>query len=224
MRRSAAQAELERLDAERDCERIIYLDACFEFPFDTTRSLELALFRTFAVPSIAELLDSTGEFPLRAQKRYDDTDLLISTFCEEGYDSEVGRRAIRLMNQIHGRFPIANEDFLYVPSTFVFEPFRWNARFGWRPLIDVEKEATFQFWREVGRRMAIKDVPPTLAEFERFNVEFERGRFAYSDGGRRVADATMTMFVRWFPGLPLRLGRRAIQGLLDDHLLDALAY
>src|SRR5919197_1930994 len=152
MRRSAAQAELERLDAERDCERIIYLDACFEFPFDTTRALELALFRTFAVPTIAKLLDSTGEFPLRAQKRYDDTDLLISSFCEAGYDSELGMRAIRRMNRIHGRFEIANDDFLYVLSTMVLEPIRWNQRYGWRPLHEHERLATFYFWREVARR------------------------------------------------------------------------
>ena len=217
-------AEIRRLDPVRDHQRIVALDACYEFPFDTTRSLELALFRTFAVPSIGELLDSTREFGDRAQKRYDDTDLLISTFAEHGYDSELGRRAIRRMNQIHGRFPIANEDFLYVLSTFVFEPIRWNARFGWRPLIDVEKQATFLFWREVGRLMAIKDVPETFEAFERFNVEFERDRFAFTDGGRRVADATMTMFVRWFPGLPVALGRRAIVALLDDHLIDALGY
>ena len=224
MRRSPVQAELSRLDPERDCQRIIYLDACFEFPFDTTRALELALFRTFAVPSIAKRLDSTGEFPLRAQKRYDDTDLLISSFCEAGYDSELGRRAIRRMNQIHGRFEIANDDFLYVLSTFVFEPFRWNARFGWRLLTEIEKEGTFCFWREVGRRMAIRDVPETLADFERFNVEFERERFSYSEEGRRIADATMSMFVAWFPGLPRWLGRRGIQAILDDHLLDALGY
>jgi hypothetical protein len=224
MRRSPVTAELEQLDPVRDSQRIVYLDACFEFPWDTTRALELALFRTFAVPSIAKLLDSTGEFPLRAQKRYDDTDLLISSFCEAGYDSELGRRAIRRMNQIHGRFEIANEDFLYVLSTFVFEPFRWNARFGWRLLTEIEKEGTFQFWREVGRRMSIRDIPETLADFERFNVEFERDRFAFSEPGRRVADATMTMFIAWFPGLPRWLGRRGIQAILDDHLLDALGY
>ena len=224
MRRSPVHAELGRLDPELDCQRIIYLDACFEFPWDTTRALELALFRTFAVPSIAKLLDLTGEFPLRAQKRYDDTDLLISSFCEAGYDSDLGRRAIRRMNQIHGRFPIANDDFLYVLSTFVIEPIRWNARFGWRLLTEIEKEGTFRFWQQVGRRMAISGVPDTRADFERFNVEFERDRFAYSEAGRRIADATMSMFVAWFPGLPRSLGRRGIQAVLDDHLLDALGY
>ena len=118
---------------------IVRLDTCYEFPWDTTRALELALFRTFAVPSVAALLDSTGEFASSAQKRYDDTDLILSTIGEMGYDSAEGRRAIRRMNQIHGRFEISNDDFLYVLSSFVFEPIRWNARFGWRPLIETER-------------------------------------------------------------------------------------
>jgi hypothetical protein len=83
--------------------RIVHLDASYEFQFDTTRALELAFFRTFAVPSIAQVLASTGEFTDRALKRYDDTHLLISTFAENGHDSAVGRAAIRRMNQIHGR-------------------------------------------------------------------------------------------------------------------------
>jgi len=70
--------EIETLDTERDAQRIVFLDASFEFPWDIQRSLELAFYRTYAVPSIAELLDSTGEFVQRAQKRYDDTQILIS--------------------------------------------------------------------------------------------------------------------------------------------------
>ena len=103
MRESPALDEIRRLDPVRDHLRIVYLDACFEFPFDVTRSLELAFFRTFAVPSIAGLLASTGEFTDRPLKRYDDTDLLISSFVEEGYDSPAGQAAIRRMNQLHGR-------------------------------------------------------------------------------------------------------------------------
>ena len=144
MRESAHLREIRTLDPVADHRRIVYLDACFEFPWDTTRSLELALFRTFASPSVAALLDATGEFGRGAQKSYDDTDLILSTIVEAGYDSEEGTRAIRQMNRIHGRFEISNEDFLYVLSSFVFEPIRWNARFGWRPLIETEKLATFE--------------------------------------------------------------------------------
>jgi hypothetical protein len=216
--------EIRRLDPVRDHQRIVYLDLAYEFPFDTTRSLELAFFRTFAVPTIARTLHASGEFTQRAQKRYDDTDLLISSFVEEGYDSERGKAAIRRVNRIHGRFPIANEDFLYVLSSMVLEPIRWNERFGRRPLVEQERLATFHLWREIGRRMGIKEIPSEYAELERYNVEYERERFAFTQEGREVADAMMTMFVRWFPGLPVSAGRRAITAMLDDALLDALHY
>jgi hypothetical protein len=222
MRDSPALAEIRRLDPVRDHLRIVYLDACFEFPFDVTRSLELAFFRTFAVPSIAGLLASTGEFTDRPLKRYDDTDLLISSFVEHGYDSQTGRAAIRRMNQLHGRFEIANEDFLYVLSTLVVEPFRWNERFGWRRATEAERTATFEFWRNVARLMCIRDLPSTYEELEAFNVAFERERFASTEAGHRLAAAMVDMFVRKLPGMPLALGRRAVYALLDDPLLDAL--
>ena len=216
--------EIRGLDPVADHSRIVYLDTCLEFPWDTTRSLELALFRTFAVPSIAAVLDRSGEFARAAQKRYDDTDLILSTIVEEGYESEAGTRAIRQMNRIHGRFAIANEDFLYVLSSFVFEPIRWNARFGWRPLIGTEKLATFEFWREIGRRMAIRDLPEEYAQLERFNEGYERERFARTEATERVGRAGRDMFLAWFPGLPQRFGAQAIYALMDERLLDAFGF
>jgi hypothetical protein len=216
--------EIRGLDPVADHARIVHLDTCYEFPWDTTRALELALFRTFAVPSVAALLDSTGEFASRAQKRYDDTDLILSTIGEDGYDSPAGRRAIRRMNQIHGRFEISNDDFLYVLSSFVFEPIRWNARFGWRPLIEAERSASFQFWLEVGRLMAIRDVPERYEEFERFNLEYEALHFARSPAAERVGQATRDMFLAWFPGLPRRFGAHAVYALMDDRLLAAFGF
>jgi len=202
----------------------VFLDTCFEFPWDTTRALELALFRTFAVPSVAEVLDASGEFAQAPQKRYDDTDLILSTIVEAGYDSEDGKRAIQRMNKIHARFEISNEDFLYVLSSFVFEPIRWNARFGWRPLIETEKLATFEYWREVGRRMAIREIPETYEDFERFNEEYERREFRRTEASRRVGIATRDMFLTWFPGLPRRFGVQAIYALMDEPLLDAFGF
>ncbi|MGB2875282.1 MAG: oxygenase MpaB family protein [Gaiellaceae bacterium] len=216
--------EILRLDPVRDHQRIVHLDVCYEFPWDTTRSLELALFRTFAVPSIARLLDSTGEFARAAQKRYDDTDLIISTILEDGYDSETGRRALRRMNQIHARFEIANEDFLYVLSTFVFEPIRWNKRFGWRLMVEAERLATFHCWREIARRMNIRDLPETYEALERFNIEYEGRHFARSEQTRRVGSDGRELFAAWFPR-PLRPAvRRGIYALLDERLREAFGF
>lgn len=217
--------EILRLDPEQDHQRIVFLSGCYEFPWDSSRALELALFRTFAVPSIPELLAHTGEFERRTAKRYDDTDLILSEIVEHGYDSERGRAALRRMNHLHGRFAIANEDYLYVLSTFIFEPIRWNRRFGWRLLTEHERLATFHFWREVGRRMNIKAIPADINTYEAFNVSYERERFGYSEAGRRVADATMGLFRRMMLPAPLRpLGLQAIYSILDEPLLDAFRY
>ena len=136
MQRPTILDQIRALDPERDHERIVFLSTCYEFPFDTTRALEFALFRTFCVPRIARLIDGTGEFRNRAQKRYDDTDIIVSELMEYGYSSERGSRALARMNAQHGRFNIANDDFRYVLSTFIYEPIRWNARFGWREMCE----------------------------------------------------------------------------------------
>src|SRR4051812_17397371 len=161
--KSPVLSEIESLDAERDHQRIVFLSCRVDFPWDTTRALEFALFRTFGVPAVSAILHKTQEFELHAQKRYDDTDIIVSEIMEHGYDSERGRAAIARMNEIHGRFQIRNQDFLYVLSTFVLEPIRWNERFGWRRMIENEREALFHFWRAVGQRMNLQDIPASLA-------------------------------------------------------------
>jgi len=220
-----ALQEIMTLDPENDHQRIAYLITCYEFPFDTTRSLEFALYRTYAAPSVAALLDRTQEFNLRAQKRYDDTDLILSEICEHGYESERGRAALKRMNHLHHRYDIANEDYLYVLSTFIFEQVRWNARFGWRAMVQNEKLGLYYFWREVGRRMNIQNIPPSYDEFERYNVAHERAHFRYSDAGQRVASSSRDMFLAWMLPKPLfGLGAPAIHALLDDVLLDAFGF
>ena len=147
---------IEKLDPKRDHVEIYHLMSGYEFPWDITRALELALYRTYCVPSISALLDRTGEFYKRTQKRYDDTALIVAEIAKWGYDSERGREALRRMNRAHGRFDISNDDYLYVLSTFIYEPVRWMDRFGWRKMTVNEKLASYYFWYEIGRRMGIK--------------------------------------------------------------------
>lgn len=224
MSRLAILHEIEKLDPVKDHQRIVFLSCCYEFPFDTTRALEFALFRTFGVPSISALLDRTGEFQERAQRRYDDTDLIINELIESGYESERGQRALRRMNQQHGRFVIANRDFLYVLSTFIFEPIRWNQRFGWRMMCDNERFACFYFWREIGRRMNIRDIPADYAKFEKFNRDYEKAHYRFTEANRRVGSATRELFVSWFPIIFAPVVRKTIYALLDDSLIEAFGF
>jgi hypothetical protein len=225
VRRKDILNEIKGLDPLRDHQRIAFLTANYEFPWDTTRSLELALFRTFAVAKGTSLLAGTGEFTQRPQKRYDDTVLLLAEILENGYNSERGRAALRRMNQLHGRFNIPNDEFLYVLSTFVFEPIRWNERFGWRRLLEQEKLAAYYYWREIGRRMNIKDIPPDYESLERYNVEYEETHFRFVEPNYRLAKATRDLFLSWFLPKPLwRLGEPFMYAIMDDRLLAAVGF
>lgn len=222
--RSSALREIRTLDPVRDHQRIAFLSTRVDFPWDTTRALEFALFRSFAVPSIGALLHRTAEFEQRPQKRYDDTDIIMSEIVEHGYDSERGRAAIRRMNVLHGRFQISNDDFLYVLSTFIFVPIRWNERFGWRRMTGAERIAWFHFWREVGRRMNIRDIPAEYDAFEKFSTDYEATHYRFTESSRRVGIATCEMFQSWFPRFLSPLVERGIHAFMDERLIEAFGF
>lgn len=215
---------IQQLDPITDHCQIVHILGGYEFPWDITRSLEIALFRTYCVPSISALLDKTGEFRYRPQKRYDDTALMMAEIMKWGYDSDRGCESIRRMNYIHGRFKISNEDFLYVLSTFIYEPIRWIDRFGWRQMCQQERIASFYFWCEVGRRMQIQNIPETYDDFEQYNLNYEREYFHYSNTNCRVGEATRDLFLSWFPSFLRPAIKPVVYAMLDERMRDAFGF
>lgn len=216
--------EIERLDPERDCQRIMHLSFGYEFCWDSIRALELALYRTYCVPSISGLLDRTGEFYRHAQRRYDDTAILIAEMCEWGYDRARGREALERINWAHSHFKISNDDFLYVLSTFIYVPIQWIDRYGWRPTCRNEKLGYYYFWREVGTRMRMHDIPPTYEAFEHWALVYERKTFRYSESNEKIGAATRELFASWYPRPLAPVVRLTIYALLDDAMLDAFGF
>jgi hypothetical protein len=226
MKRYEWLRRIERLDPETDFFEIYRIGSTHEFPWDYNQSLSFALFRTYAVPSIGELLASTGEFTERVQKRYDDTGLILDAIVEHGFASQQGRAAIRRMNQMHGAYDISNADMLYVLSTFVTVPIRWIDELGWRRLSEHEKVAGANYYRELGRHMGIKDIPVTHQEFAAHLDDYEAEHFAFHPGARAVADSTLDLFTTFPPNhrAPARLVKRFSYGLMDDPLRAAFRY
>ena len=194
------------------------------FPWDVTRSLELALLKTFCVPSISALLDRTGEFAQRPRKRYDDTGLMVAELLRHGVDSEAGVAVIARMNRIHGHYAISNNDFLYVLSTFVAEPIRWLGRYGWRALTDLEQEHLFVFWQAVGQRMGIAAIPGSLAELMAINERVEGQVFSQAPSNARVADATLAMLLADWPASLRPALHRLLAALLDRQTAGSLGW
>ena len=165
----------EQLDPVRDSHEISLHVSAYDFPWDNLQALSFALFRTYAVPSIGRLLDETGEFTDRVQKRYDDT----GTPARGGAAARArqhgrGRSAVRRINQMHAMYDISNDDFRYVLATFVVVPKRWMDDYGFRTMTPNEVAATTNYYLELGRHMNIKDIPEDYAGFERLLDDYER--------------------------------------------------
>ncbi len=224
LRRDHWQRTIERLDPEVDYEEIYRITTTLEFPWDMSQSLSFALFRTFAVPSIGRLLDETGEFCTRTQKRYDDTALLLDEVARHGLHEPGGRSAIRRINQMHGAYDIEDGDMRYVLATFVVVPKRWMDDYGWRRFLPAEVAASTRYYVELGRLMGIKDAPDTYAGFERLMDSYEAEHFAFDPGARRVADATMRLMGSFHPAPLARPTEVFGRALMDRPLLDAFGY
>ncbi|MET7697958.1 oxygenase MpaB family protein [Streptomyces sp. NPDC005485] len=224
MKRYERLAQIRRLDPEKDASEIYRLSAAYEFPWDFTRALELALYRTYAVPSIGRLLAETTELTERTQKRYDDTALLLDTVVEHGFDAGQGRTAICRINQMHRSYDISNEDMRYVLCTFVVMPKRWIDAYGWRRLSRHETVASTVHYRTLGRHMGIKDIPEAYEEFEACLDAYEEAHFGWDEAARRVSDATLDLMASWYPRPLAPLLRASTLALLDEPLLSAFRY
>jgi hypothetical protein len=212
------------LDPERDHLEIYQISSGQEFPWDYTRALEFALFRTYCVPSISKLLAATGEFRDRPQRRYDDTALLMAEMAAHGYDSDRGREALKVVNRAHGRYAISNDDMLYVLSTFIYDPIDWLSLYGWRPLHGNEKLAAFHYYRAVGARMGIRNIPDSYDSFREFKSSYEEEHFIYSDTNQQIGQYTVDLFAAWFPRPVRPAVRLGVRGMLDERMLRAFGF
>ncbi|MDR7363877.1 oxygenase MpaB family protein [Nocardioides marmoribigeumensis] len=219
-------SRIAELDPVEDHEEIYRISFLHEFPWDLNQALSFALFRTYAVPSIGRLLFETGEFTERTQRRYDDTVLLLEDALVQGLGSEAGRVAVRRVNQMHAMYAISNDDMRYVLCTFVVVPIRWMDELAWRPFCEAEKVASAEYYRSLGRLMGIKGIPETWQDFAEAMDAYEARRFAYDEGARRVADATLDLLCTFPPNhlLPAAAVKRFSYALMDDALLEAFGY
>ncbi|WP_182378996.1 oxygenase MpaB family protein [Nocardioides sp. WS12] len=224
MAKSLWRERNDALDPETDYVEIVQNLSTYEFPWDILQALGFALFRTFAVPSVGRLLYETGAFTEATQKRYDDTGLLLEPPIVHGFESAEGRAALRRINQMHKAYDISNDDMRYVLSTFVVVPKRWLDEFGWRPLTDNEVRAVVNYYRALGKHLNIKDIPETYDAFMHLMDDYERTHFAFDQGGRRVADATLHLMTTFYPRPTRKAVHQFGRALMDRPLLDAFGY
>lgn len=224
MRRDHWRRVNDGLDPETQFVEIYRNVVVHEFPWDMNQALSFALFRTYAVPGIGALLDRTGEFTGRTQKRYDDTALLLEAPALKGFDDPEARAAIRRVNQMHRAYDIPDHQMRYVLSTFVVVPKRWIDDYGKRRLTDGEVRASVNYYRRLGRHLGIPEVPETYGAFADLMDSYEAEHFGYDEGARRVADATLRLVLTFHPRLAAPVVELFSRALMDAPLRAALRY
>jgi hypothetical protein len=223
MKRPANLQRIQRLDPERDYHQIYRTMVLIDFGgWDSLMGLQLAFYRTYGVPSISRLLEEAGELIGRPRKRATDTALLMLELVDHGFSHPRGQEVVGRLVRIHRRYAISNDDFLYVLGALVFVPTRWLDRYGWRPVSRHERTATYLFYRELGRRMGIRDIPGSYEAFEGWFDAFERAHLQVTPASRRLWQASRELLAGRFPDPLGPLAGTLADALLDDRLRRAV--
>jgi hypothetical protein len=72
--------------------------------------------------------------------------------------------------------------------------------------------------------MGIRELPAEYADFERYNIEYEKRHFRYTQANHRVGTATLEMFASWFPRVLRPIVRRAIYAIMDDPVIAGFGF
>lgn len=129
----------------------------FEFPHEMRMGFQLAFLRPFCDPEMARVLVAAGKIAHSAQRRAYDTGIVIHEIIADGTDGVRARQMIAHMNRQHRHYPdITPEQMTYVLAAFVVAPGRYVERAGWRPMLDIERQAASRFYDRLGELMGIR--------------------------------------------------------------------
>ena len=170
-----------------------------DFPFEMPLLVDLGAARALCSPRISTILSENGKYFRSGNLRHANASVSVVGLMKWGYNSPVGRQITAAVTHIHGQHGISDEEMWYALATLVRQPIVWIERYGWRPMEAPEKEALFQFWREVGKRMRLSDPPVDFSALERLFCEYEYRHFAQAPQNKQMVEVARREWVGRFP-------------------------
>lgn len=223
--RSRAIAELDPVD---DCVEVYKLFMA-DFKAASSFAITAGLFVTYAVPRISRVLTQSRQLEDRFFKRLVDTMLLDMHYHEEGFGPGPGRDAIRRVNEMHRKYDIHPEDYVFI-GCWEAVMFIWFAEtYGWRPVSEKEKLAAVEFAKLRGRHMYGGEnkmpYPETYEEMQNFCADYLDAQLAYEPQNERLADTLVEFMLKDYPA-PLRRPLRAFFLSVgpDERLITTCGY
>jgi len=183
----------------------------------------LGLLRTMAIRSMVSRLYSGSLLRTQTFERLKRTRELVATLIVDGLDGARAKEALRRIEHAHRGVQASNDEFRYVLSVFFLEPLRFNGEFGTVPFTPAELELLHAFWMQVGERMRIERLLPSLEEWSRFRLEFESVNLGRTDQGRALARSSLYEVVRLvIPRGMQELTRQTLLATMDPRVREAL--
>ncbi|KAK5956245.1 hypothetical protein OHC33_002820 [Knufia fluminis] len=213
-----------------------------EFPALFEKGLQLALFRTYGIPSISKLLFQTAQLSRseNVAKRYADTAVIITEIYADKPSSEKGIEAFSRLNYLHGHYlkqgRISNDDMLYTLALFMNSPCEWINRYEWRQMTDLEVCAVATFHKSMGDAMDIKyDILPGsktgwkdglqfYTELDGWAKDYEKRNMLPHKDNYNTAIKTKELLLSTVPSFTHGLVAQIITAAMDDRLREAIMF
>ena len=213
-----------------------------EFPALFEKGLQFALFRTYGIPSISELLVKTTQLSTEQNvpKRYADTVVLLVDIYGAEPTSDRCIEAYARLNYLHGHYikqgKISNDDMLYTLSLFLSQPVEWINKYEWRQLSDLEICAIGVFHKAMGDGMQIsfgelpsystgwQDGLQFYRELDTWAKAYEKMYMVPHQKNHDTAAQTRRLLLSMYPPFMQGFLSKTISAPLDDRLRIAIMF
>jgi hypothetical protein len=187
----------------RTAHEIAKLHMLDEQQFLTFLSTQWALIKTYSIARGTRLLVKTRQIgtPKCVGRRAEDTGVFLGEIIAGDMDDPRWMAALSKVNWLHARYKnqISNGEMISTLAFFVLEPIKFINAYGWRPLTKMEEISRFLFWKEIGLRMGMTDLPETLDELRAWQEEYEKKEQKFSEDNVICTKNTMDLFLRALP-------------------------
>lgn len=183
----------------------------------------LGLLRTMGIKDMVQRLYDGSLLATQTFNRLKRTRELIATLIVDGLDSQRGREALSRIERAHRHVVASNDEYRYVLSVFFLEPMRFNRAFGRQKFSAADLDLLFSFWMDVGARMKIAELLPSLSAWAEFQLRYEQEHQGATEQGRALARASLYEVVRLvIPRGMQELTRQVLLGTMDPTLREVL--
>lgn len=206
--------------------------ATLEFPTTFTAGVRIGMFKSYAIPTISNLLMRTSHFNNleTTSRRAANTGALLTEIFFHPPGSTRGINATARTNFLHSGYKknghITNDDMLYTLALSIVEPIRLINRYEWRSLSPLEVNALGTYWKSLGETLDISylDLPSTTwHDGQEWLQELDEWAQAYEKRNMQWSQANFTV-AHHAAGTLSALQHHTVNNLLEEERRQAIGF